>query len=143
MLNILARARHYQSLTPAERALLRLLEGLAAVALVGAATAAAQYLSSPTGAGLGAVTWPIVARVSAAGAAVAVLLALAKYFKAHSDPALADALGALATRIERTTLAPDTSSGTGPTTAPAPTPTNPSSPVAPTSRGHAGTPTLR
>ncbi len=63
MLNILARARRYQGLTPAERALLRLLEGLASVDLVGAATAAARYLASPAGSGLGAVSWPTIARV--------------------------------------------------------------------------------
>jgi hypothetical protein len=98
MLDILTRAQRYQSLTPAERALLRLLEGLAAVALVGAATAGAQYLSSPLGAS--ALDWPLIARVCAAGAAVAVLMALAKYFKAHGDPTLADALGALAAHTQ-------------------------------------------
>jgi hypothetical protein len=99
MLDILARARRYESLTPAERALLRLLEGLASVALVGAATAAAQYLASPAGAGLSALSWPTIARVCAAGAAVAVLLAVAKYFKAHGDPSLAGTLATLAQRV--------------------------------------------
>ena len=81
------RARAYQSLTPTERALLRLLEGLAYVALVGGITDAAQYLATPAGAG-GAIDWAAVGRVCLAGATVATLMALAKYFKAHSDPAL-------------------------------------------------------
>lgn len=99
MSNLFARARRYESLTPAERALLRLLEALASVALVGAATAAAQYLAAPLGSGLAAIDWWVVARVCAAGAAVAVLMALAKYFKAHGDPALASALDTIGTRI--------------------------------------------
>ena len=120
MLDIFARARSYQSLTPAERAFLRLLEGLASVALVGAATAAAQYLSSPAGASLGSFDWPLIARVCVAGAAVAVLMAVAKYFKAHGDPALADTLGALATRLASEAGASGASSGASPANPPAP-----------------------
>jgi hypothetical protein len=103
MVNLLARARRYEQLTPLERAALRLVEGLLYVALVGAATAGAQYLAGPAGAGLGglsAINWATVARVCLAGGAVAVLLALAKYFKAHGDPALGDALGMVADRVE-------------------------------------------
>jgi hypothetical protein len=96
---LLARARRYEPLTPLERAALRLVEGLLYVALVGAATAGAQYLAGPAGAGMGAVDWATVARVCLAGGAVAVLLALAKYFKAHGDPALGEALGTLAAQV--------------------------------------------
>jgi hypothetical protein len=99
MANIWTRARRYEQLTPGERAALRLIEGLIYVALVGAATAGAQYLASPAGSGLGAIDWATVARVCIAGAAVALLMALAKYFKAHGDPALGDALGALSAQI--------------------------------------------
>jgi hypothetical protein len=99
MANLLARARRYERLTPLERAALRLIEGLIYVLLVGAATAGAQYLAGPAGAGLGAIDWAAVARVCLAGGAVAVLLALAKYFKAHGDPALGEALGTLAGRV--------------------------------------------
>ncbi|HEV2238325.1 MAG TPA: hypothetical protein VGR57_16810 [Ktedonobacterales bacterium] len=106
LLGVLARARRYAPLTPLERAALRLIEGLLYVALVGAATAGAQYLAGPAGAGHGgldAIDWAGVARVCLAGGAVAVLLALAKYFKAHGDPALGQALGeavgALAERV--------------------------------------------
>ena len=126
MTQLIRRARAYQSLSPAERALLRLLEGLASVALIGAATAAAQYLAGPTGLG-GAVNWGIVAHVCAAGAAVAVLMSLAKYFKAHGDPTLAAALAALGARIAAT---PDPAAPPNPTAppgipAPAPTPATP------------------
>lgn len=99
MANLLARARRYEQLAPLERAALRLVEGLFYVALVGAATAGAQYLAGPAGAGLGAIDWATVARVCLAGGAVAALLALAKYFKAHGDPALGEALGTLAQRV--------------------------------------------
>ena len=108
MANIWTRARRYEQLTPGERAALRLIEGLIYVALVGAATAGAQYLASPAGAqylarpagsGLGVIDWATVVRVCIAGAAVALLMALAKYFKAHGDPALGDALGALSAQI--------------------------------------------
>lgn len=109
--SIFARAQRYESLTPAERALLRLVEGLASVALVGALTAGAQYLSSPSGSGLGAIAWPDVARVCAAGAAVALLLALSKYFKAQGDPALSQALSALGTRIAAGEQTPMTAAG--------------------------------
>ena len=108
MTQLVRRARAYQPLSPAERALLRLLEGLASVALIGAATAAAQYLAGPTGLG-GIVNWGIVAHVCAAGAAVAVLMALAKYFKAHGDPTLAAALDALGARITSTPTSTPTS----------------------------------
>lgn len=86
MFSLFRRARAYSSLTPAERALLKLLEGLACVALVAALPIVASALSH------GAVNWPDVARAALAAAAVAVLLALAKYAKAHGDPALGDVL---------------------------------------------------
>jgi hypothetical protein len=65
--NLFARAAQRQTLTPAERALLRLVEGLACTALVAALPILAQAL---------------------AAAAVAVLLALVKYAKAFGDPPL-------------------------------------------------------
>lgn len=98
MKTLFARAASYASLTPAERAILRLLEGLAYVALIGAATACAEYLSAHPGAS-SAVDWQPILRACAAGAAVAVLMALAKYFKAHGDPALGDTLGAEAAQL--------------------------------------------
>lgn len=106
MTQLVRRACAYQPLSPAERALLRLLEGLGSVALIGAATAAAQYLAGPTGLG-GTVNWSVVAHVCTAGAAVAVLMALAKYFKAHGDPTLAAALDALGAHIAAPTAPPN------------------------------------
>ncbi|MFI5272069.1 MAG: hypothetical protein ACHQ4H_03440 [Ktedonobacterales bacterium] len=87
MRTLFLRARSYAPLTPAERALLRLLEGLVCAALVAALPVLAQALSH------GAINWADVARAALAAAAVAVLLALAKYARAHGDPVLGQALG--------------------------------------------------
>lgn len=84
---LFGRARAYAPLTPAERAVLRLLEGLACAALVAALPVVAQVLAAQ-----GSVNWPDVGRAALAAGAVAVLLALAKYARAHGDPALGDAL---------------------------------------------------
>jgi hypothetical protein len=101
MFTLFARAARYASLTPAERAMLRLVEGLAYVALIGAVTACAQYLSAHPGASP-AVDWQPVLRACAAGAAVAALMALAKYFKAHGDPALGNVLAAEGAKVAQT-----------------------------------------
>ncbi len=66
----------------AERALLRLAEGLAATALVAALPIVAQALSD------GTLNWGNVARTAFAAATVAVLLALVKYARAFGDPPL-------------------------------------------------------
>ncbi len=86
MSSLFARARAYQTLTPAERALLNLLEGLLCAALVAALPIVAQALAR------GSINWSDVARTALAAGAVAILLSLAKYARAHGDPALADAL---------------------------------------------------
>jgi hypothetical protein len=93
MSNLLTRARAYASLTPAERAILKLLEGLACAALVAALPIVSTALAT------GSVNWPDVARTALAASAVALLLALAKYAKAHGDPTLGDALTTAATSI--------------------------------------------
>jgi hypothetical protein len=80
--NLFARAAQRQTLTPAERALLRLVEGLACTTLVAALPILAQALAA------GALNWGDVARTALAAAAVAVLLALVKYAKAFGDPPL-------------------------------------------------------
>ena len=80
--NLFARAAQRQTLTPAERALLRLAEGLTATALVAALPIVAQALSD------GTLDWGNVARTALAAAAVAVLLALGKYARAFGDPPL-------------------------------------------------------
>ena len=79
---LFARARARAPLTPGERALLRLIEGLACAALVAALPVVAGAL------GHGPVRWDDVGRAALAAAAVAVLLALAKYARAQGDPAL-------------------------------------------------------
>jgi hypothetical protein len=110
MMSMFARARAYAALTPAERALLRLIEGLVCAALVAALPVLAEAL------GTGSVRWGDVARTALAASAVAVLLALAKYAKAHGDPALGDALGAVAGAPARLTA---TSGGDAGTSGPA------------------------
>jgi len=84
MVNLYARAAQRQALTPAERALLRLLEGLLCTTLVAALPVVAQALSR------GAVNWDDVGRAALAAAAVAVLLALTNYARAQGDPPLND-----------------------------------------------------
>ena len=84
--NLFARARAYTNLTPAERALLKLVEGLICAALVAALPIVAQAL------GRGGVDWSAIARAALAAASVAVLMALTKYARAQSDPTLPSAL---------------------------------------------------
>lgn len=87
---LFARARAYAPLTPGERALLRLIEGLACAALVAALPVVADAL------GHGSVRWDDVVRTALAAAGVAVLLALAKYARAQGDPALGTAIAEVA-----------------------------------------------
>ena len=81
--DLLGRARAGMALTPAERALLRLAEGLLCAGLVAAAPVIAQAL------GRQGVIWGDVARAALAAGATAILLALAKYARAQGDPPLA------------------------------------------------------
>ncbi|HEX9036804.1 MAG TPA: hypothetical protein VF808_07410 [Ktedonobacterales bacterium] len=78
--DLFRRARAGAALAPAERALLRLLEGLLCAALVAAAPILAQAL------GQQAVNWGDVGRAALAAVATAVLLALAKYARAQAGP---------------------------------------------------------
>ena len=89
MRNLYSRAANYQSLTPFERALLRLVEGLVCTALVAALPIVANALASTS------IDWGNVLRAALAAGAVAVLLALVKYARAHADPVLAGALDEL------------------------------------------------
>lgn len=82
MIGLFTRARNNVALTPAERALLKLIEGLACTALVAALPIVADAL------GHGAVNWADVGRAALAAGATAALLALIKYFKAYGDPPL-------------------------------------------------------
>src|SRR5579885_829392 len=91
MFALFAQARQYAPLSPGQRAILKLAEGLLCAALVAALPVVADAL------GRGAINWADIGRTALAAAAVAVLLALAKYLKAHGDPQLGatlDTLGA-------------------------------------------------
>lgn len=79
---VFTKARSYAQLAPAERALLKLIEGLICAALVAALPILADAL------GRGAVNWGDVGRAALAAGATAALLALLKYCKAHGDPPL-------------------------------------------------------
>ncbi len=82
LLTLTQRARARLALTPAERALLRLMEGLLCAGLVAAAPIVAQALGQQS------VNWGDVARAALAAAATAILLALTKYARAQGDPPL-------------------------------------------------------
>jgi len=112
--NIFARARAYASLTPAERALLKLIEGLICAALVAALPIVAEALSR------GGVDWPVIARAALAAASVAVLMALTKYARAQADPALASALASTGASLATAAGAGETVDASG-----APTPDAP------------------
>ena len=112
MHSLFARARANMTLTPGERALLKLIEGLLCAGVVAALPALAGAL------GHNGVHWSDVARTALAAGAVAVLLALAKYAKAHGDPALGYALAKGAAGLS------DAAAGDG-------TPASPASPASP------------
>lgn len=78
--NLWRRAQANARLTPAERALLRLVEGLLCAGMVAALPVVADALSQQT------VNWSDVGRAALAAAATAMLLALNKYLSAHGDP---------------------------------------------------------
>lgn len=84
-MGIFGRARAYLTLTPGERAFLKLVGGIASTAVVAALLAVAQMLS---GTPPDAVRWPVVLHVAAGAFAAALWAALAKYYKAHGDPPL-------------------------------------------------------
>ncbi|HEY7850561.1 MAG TPA: hypothetical protein VIC27_10885 [Ktedonobacterales bacterium] len=81
--SIWGRAQAYAALTPGERALLRLTEGLLCAGLVAALPIIADALGQQP------VNWGELGRAALAAAATAVLLALNKYLRAHGDPPLA------------------------------------------------------
>lgn len=80
MARLFAQARNHALLAPGERALLKLIEGLACAALVAALPIVASAL------GHGGVNWSDVGRTALAAGATAALMALIKYCKAWGDP---------------------------------------------------------
>jgi hypothetical protein len=107
MIQLVRKAAAYQPLTPGQRALLRLIEGLVCAALVAALPIVAGALGRTN------VNWAEVGHAALAAAGVAVLLALAKYAKAHGDPALGDALTELGGAIGSEVGASGTVDGAG------------------------------
>ena len=97
-MSIFGKARAGENLSPAARAFLRLVEGLAATAIVAALPVVSDALSR------GAVDWADVGRAALAAGATAVGLAILKYFKAHGDTPLAPS----SSTASVTTLAPAT-----------------------------------
>ena len=101
MRDLFARASAYEQLTPAERAILRLLEGLVCAGLVAALPILASALGHTQ------VNWGDVARAALSAGAVAMLLALAKYARAHGDPMIAGRLDDLASTAAHVTSSPN------------------------------------
>ena len=93
MFALFAQARQYAPLSPGQRAILKLAEGLLCAALVAALPVVADALAR------GAINWSDFGRTALAAAAVAVLLALAKYLKAHGDPQLGATLDTLGAEV--------------------------------------------
>lgn len=113
-MSIFSRAAAGLSLSPAARALLRLIDGLIVAALVTALPVIAQLLANRLDAG--AVDWRQMATLALASLAFAFLMALAKYAKAQGDAPLADvathvadsvaAVGGLSSEV-KSELSPD------------------------------------
>lgn len=91
--SIFSQARTGAPLTPMQRAMLRLVEGLAAVALVAVLPIVASALSQSS------PNWSDVAREALAAAGVALALAVLKYAKAQGDPLLSTVADALTPAI--------------------------------------------
>lgn len=83
-MNLFQRDARHLTLTPGERAFLKLLEGFSIAGFVAAVTIVAQLL------GLPGVDWLLVLKVAAGAFAVGFLGAIAKYYKAQGDPVLSD-----------------------------------------------------
>lgn len=86
LFSLFSRARANKNLSPIERAILRLSEGLGMTALVAALPVVADALSSS-----GTIIWGDVLHTALAAATVAVLLALLKYGKSLKDNPLVQA----------------------------------------------------
>src|SRR5260221_8592327 len=92
-MNIFSKARAGLNLTPAERALVKLVQGWIIAGLISAAVTFITAVSHPR------PDWANVLRVSAGAFAVAALIAAHKYSTAHLDPPLAAAVDAAAPRL--------------------------------------------
>jgi hypothetical protein len=84
-MGIFSRARAYESLTPLERAVLRLVGGVALAGLLAAASAVSQLLG---GVAPDRVNWVVVAQVALVAFVVGCCNAISKFYKAQGDPPL-------------------------------------------------------
>ena len=94
-MGVFAKARAHESLTPAQRAFLKLVEGF----IIAGVVAALPVLSLALG--QADVNWAVVGRVALGTFATAALMAAVKYLKAQGDPPLADALTTVAGDVGR------------------------------------------
>jgi hypothetical protein len=85
MFGLLQRARLYANLTPGERALLKIVEGLIVSAAIAGIVAALPAVSTQN---LAAINWMAVGSVFVAAAGKTLYDGVAKYFKAFGDPPL-------------------------------------------------------
>ena len=89
-MSLFSKANAGLSLTPGERAALKLVQGFILAGLVAALPVLAQLLAAQT------VNWSDVARIAGGTFAVAVLMAVAKWFSAQGDTPLDAPLAAVA-----------------------------------------------
>src|SRR5258706_7739550 len=94
-MGVFAKARAHESLTPTQRAFLKLVEGF----IIAGVVAALPVLSLALGED--SINWAGVGRVALGTFATAALMAAVKYLKAQGDPPLADALTTVATGVGR------------------------------------------
>jgi hypothetical protein len=94
-MGVFAKARAHESLTPAQRAFLKLVEGF----IIAGVVAALPVLSLALG--QADVNWAVVGRVALGTFTAAVLMAAVKYLKAQGDPALAAVLTTVAGDVGR------------------------------------------
>ena len=108
-MGVFAKARAHESLTPTQRAFLKLVEGF----IIAGVVAALPVLSLALGED--SVNWAGVGRVALGTFATAALMAAVKYLKAQGDPPLADALTKVATDVGRWSGANDVGNKPAPT----------------------------
>jgi len=85
MFSLLARARLYANLTPGERALIKIIEGMIVSAILAGLVAAFPLLSTQD---VAAIKWPAVLSVFVAAAFKTLYDGVSKYWKSFGDPPL-------------------------------------------------------
>ena len=92
MTNLFALARAGATLTPGQRAFLKLVEGFVIAGAVTAVPVVADLLTRP-----GGVDWQTVIKAGAEAFTVAALMAASKYYKAQGEAPVANVLDTLVT----------------------------------------------